>query len=161
MRQRGLMFNDVTLLLSVTTVRRAQRRMFLLLCCQPHVNCFRSIPDIMSTSRYCEPCSCFLRGEIVITFQTKSSVTFEHHRDFQSFDTALRLPCAICSLAWTYAKSPPSMDDWAELLGAYSFGSLERDLKFYSEGHDRPHVSDFLLLEPWQGTSISSVVKQS
>jgi hypothetical protein len=113
--------------------------------------CFQSNPETMSANRYCEPCDRFLRGEITITIQEKNQVTFEHHRDFQSFDTALRLQCAICSLAWTYAKSLPSMNHWIGMLGVYSFWPGERDLKFCSEGQERLYFSDSLSLEPCQG----------
>jgi hypothetical protein len=108
----------------------------------------------MSTSRYCEPCDRFLRGDLIITSQTETSVVFEHHRDFQSFNEALHLPCAICSLAWTYVRSQPSIDHWFGLSGVYSFAPSERDLKFRSEGHEGnegQYLSDLLSLEQWQG----------
>jgi hypothetical protein len=103
-------------------------------------------------SRCCEPCDRFLRGEINIISQDKAWVSFEHHRDFQSFDTALRLPCAICSLAWTYAARRPSSDNWVELLGTYSCysPSLVCTLYFHTERNEQlKYTSDYLTFERW------------
>jgi hypothetical protein len=114
-------------------------------------SCFWSTPDNMSENRYCEPCARFLRGEITITRQYTDVVTFEHHREFQSFDAALRMPCVICSLAWTYATNPPTMENWVGMLGTYCFGFPEPNLSFDTERvrGKKPYSSDILSLVRW------------
>jgi hypothetical protein len=61
------------------------------------------------------------------------SITFDHHYDFESFHTAIQLPCAICSLAYTHAKNLPSELNWVKSLGYYYYSHGEQWLRFYPD----------------------------
>jgi hypothetical protein len=63
----------------------------------------------------------------------------------------MKLPCTICTLAWTSAWIFPSALSWEPLIGIYSFFDGERSLKFDAERPSQlsPRSAD-LFFEPWQ-----------
>jgi hypothetical protein len=80
------------------------------------------------------------------------SITFNHHHDFESFDTEMQLPCLICSLAYTRAKNFPSKLNWVKSLGYYYCYNGEQWLRFYPDSQSgwlKP--SQDLALVPWSG----------
>jgi hypothetical protein len=83
-----------------------------------------------------------------------NEITFNHHYDFKSFDTAMQLPCAICSLAYSYVEHPPSALSWVRTLGYYHCHSDEKLLRFYPDSEDGwVKGSNNLVLIPWSGES--------
>jgi hypothetical protein len=106
----------------------------------------------MSADLYCEPCRRLLRGELHVINQEEFYVEFDHHIDFRSFDTAMRLPCLICSFAYTHAKNYPSEVSWVKLLGCYQYISHDdkRTLSFFPCGGEEYFPkSATLVLKPW------------
>ena len=82
----------------------------------------------MSDNLYCEPCSRFLRGELRLLrtreWAMKWAVAFEHHTDFESFENAMRLPCALCSLAHHHSDDTLDALDWTPLEVCYRYDHI-------------------------------------
>jgi hypothetical protein len=108
----------------------------------------------MSANLYCEPCCRLLCGEVSLIDESECHITFNHHYDFESFHKAMRLPCAICSLAYTYARNSPSALSWVKSVGQYIYvrgRHEERTLSFFPDGpySKGSYRSATLILKPW------------
>jgi hypothetical protein len=81
---------------------------------------------------------------------SKKDITFNHHYDFKSFNTAMRLPCTICTLAYAHAKNPPSALSWVNSVGYYDCRGDEQQLRFYPDSQEGwLKASNILVLKPW------------
>jgi hypothetical protein len=113
----------------------------------------------MPDNLYCKPCRLLLCGELSVISHSENGVRFDHHDDYESFNTAMHLPCAICSLAYTYAKNSPCAVSWVKLVGYYHWRGDEPELRFYpdsqslQDGWLKP--SNDLVLKPWSSESNS------
>jgi hypothetical protein len=87
----------------------------------------------MPDNLYCEPCRLLLRGELSVISHFENGVCFNHHDDYESFNTAMHLPCAICSLAYTYAKNSPCAVSWVKLVGYYHCWGDRKPLTLYAD----------------------------
>ena len=85
----------------------------------------RAMPDAF----YCALCQQFLQGKIDGKYRSPKLFIFDHHRSFESFDKAIKLPCSICSLAGCDALEPPPAFNWERPMKAY-FGSNGNEDQF-------------------------------
>lgn len=109
----------------------------------------------MAKDLYCEPCRKFLCGKVTIGYHTEGksikTVSFEHHDSFESFDKAMKLPCAICTKAWSTTTALSIVCNWKSLIGTYFLFNGERVLYFYPVGTFKIYVHSLeLSFEPWK-----------
>lgn len=112
---------------------------------------YQETTQIMLDSLYCEPCYRFLRGDVVVIQDDKSSIVFEHHDDYGSLSNALNLPCTICSLAWQ-SDEPSELHCARGVRGTYSYNphSTGHVMRFTYRDNDL-YGSDQVVFIPWHG----------
>ena len=109
----------------------------------------------MAENLYCEPCRKFLCGEVSIVYhyegKSMKSVSFEHHDSFESFDKAMKLPCAICTKVWSTNTALPTVRNWKPLKGTYYSFNGGRVLFFCPVGTFEVDAQSLeLFFEPWE-----------
>ena len=106
----------------------------------------------MLDNLYCEPCHGLLVGKVNIISERYDCINFKHHDTFESFNKALRLPCAICTLVYAYSGQMPTALGWKKLLGSYQYFGDEHRLYFNTIPDVRsPEQRAYLALVPESG----------